>query len=545
MWLGLLMPSKKILVLDAGDAPYPLVVARSLGSAGYNVHLGFSYGSHIFPAFSKYCKGIVFYPDPLYAYDDFLSFFERLAGKYDFIIPTMEKTQLPLSTIKGILEEKGTLVPIPSYDLLKNAVDKAKILEICEQNGINIPKTLLLANAPEIEDVIEKIGIPFIIKTSTEINIPPGPQNRYFVFKDKPTQELFLTAFNRLQKHGPVILQEWIDGIGIGASFIFSKYHKVIAYFGHKRILERFSDGGPSVIAESYLYPDALKNGAKLLKVLKWQGVAMTEFRLGYDGKLYFMELNPRFWGTLPLAIASGVDFPRLLVEHYNSVQENDFPYTIRKKKVFVKALAIPLLLLGSINTKDLVFLRKITRSAFKIFNHGFPFITEFEKFDLTPVIKQLVHAFRSRLSKNNISRLDKVFFGPALSYGKLKKLGIKSIIDLREDHERSRVRVPSGINYYNFPIKDDSAPSVESFSSLISLINRCLQKGNVYVHCRLGRGRAPMVVTAYLISKGLSLETSYQTVYDVRPYSYLNLIQKKGLYDFYKRFYSHNCRKA
>jgi len=533
--------NKKILVLDAGDAPYPLVVARSLGSAGYNVHLGFSYGSHIFNAFSRYCRGIIFYPDPSYAPEDFLSFFERLAGKYDFIIPAMEKTQLPISMIKNILEEKGVLVPIPPYNVLKNAVDKAKMLEICAQNGIDTPKTIILTGVPKIEDVVEKIGVPFIMKASTEINIPPGPQNRYFVFKEKPTQEFFLAAFKRLQKYGPVILQEWIDGIGIGASFILSKYHKIIAYFGHRRILERFPDGGPSVIAESYLYPDALKNGAKLLKMLKWQGVAMTEFRLRYGGKLYFMELNPRFWGTLPLAMASGVDFPRLLVEYYNSVQENDLPHTIRKEKVFVKGLTIPYLLLESIKTKNPIFFRKITSSTFKIFKHGFPFIEEFEKFDLTPVIKQLMHAFRSYFSRKNISRLNGISFGPTLSYERLKKLGFRSIIDLREDHEKSDVIVPSGINYYSFPIKDDSAPNMESFNSLISIMDKCLQRGNVYVHCRLGRGRAPMVVIAYLISKGLTLENAYQTVYDVRPYTYLNLIQKKSLYDFYKDCRLHN----
>jgi predicted ATP-grasp superfamily ATP-dependent carboligase/rhodanese-related sulfurtransferase len=535
------MSSKKILILDAGDAPYPLVVARSLSSAGYNIYLGFSYGSHIFDAFSKYCKGIIFYPDPSYAYDDFLSFFERLAGKCDFIIPAMEKTQLPISMIKDILEEKGTLVPIPPYDVLKNAVDKTKMLEICVQNGINIPKTLVLTDAPKIEDVVEKIGVPFIMKTSTEINIPPGPQNRYFVFKEKPTQEFFLATFKRLQKCGPVILQEWINGIGIGASFILSKYHKIIAYFGHRRILERFPDGGPSVIAESYLYPDALKNGAKLLKMLKWQGVAMTEFRLRYDGKLYFMELNPRFWGTLPLAITSGVDFPRLLVEYYNSAQENYSPHIIQKKKVFVKSLTIPYLLLESIRAKNFTFLRKITSSTFKIFNHGFPFIEEFEKLDLTPVIKQLMHIFQSHLSRKNVSRLNGILFGPALSYEKLKKLGVKSIIDLREDREKSKVSIPHGINYYSFPIKDDSAPEPTSFHVLTSLVDELLQKGNVYVHCRLGRGRAPMVVIAYLISKGLTLETAYQTVYDVRPYTYLNPIQKKSLYDFYKRCRLHD----
>jgi rhodanese-related sulfurtransferase len=256
------------------------------------------------------------------------------------------------------------------------------------------------------------------------------------------------------------------------------------------------------------------------------------------------MELNPRFWGTLPLAIASGVDFPRLLVEYYNSTGENDFPHTIQRKKVFVKSLTIPYLFLGSIRAKNFTFLRKITSSTFKIFNHGFPFIEEFEKLDLAPVIKQLMHIFQSYLSRKNVSRINGILFGPALSYEKLKKLGVKSIIDLREDHEKSKVSIPHGINYYCFPIKDDSAPEPTSFHVLTSLVSECLRKGNVYVHCRLGRGRAPMVVIAYLISKGLTLETAYQTVYDVRPYTCLNPIQKKSLYDFYKRYYSHDCRR-
>ncbi len=185
------MLNKKILVLDAGDAPYSLVVARSLGSAGYDVYLGFSFGSYIFDAFSKYCRGVVFYPDPSYAREDFLSFFEKLAGKYDFIIPTMEKTQLLISMIKDMLEEKGTLVPMPSYDTLKNAVNKVKMLEFCSQIGISIPKTLVLTDAPMIDDVVEKVGIPFIMKTSTEIDIPPGPQHRYFVFRKSLCRNTF------------------------------------------------------------------------------------------------------------------------------------------------------------------------------------------------------------------------------------------------------------------------------------------------------------------------------------------------------------------
>jgi len=40
----------------------------------------------------------------------------------------------------------------------------------------------------------------------------------------------------------------------------------------------------------------------------------MVEFRIDpRDGKPKLMEINPRFWGSLQLAIYSGVDFPYLL----------------------------------------------------------------------------------------------------------------------------------------------------------------------------------------------------------------------------------------
>jgi predicted ATP-grasp superfamily ATP-dependent carboligase len=55
--------------------------------------------------------------------------------------------------------------------------------------------------------------------------------------------------------------------------------------------------------------------GLQLLKALDWFGVAMVEFKLDpRDGIPKLMEINPRFWGSLALAIAAGVNFPLLLL---------------------------------------------------------------------------------------------------------------------------------------------------------------------------------------------------------------------------------------
>ncbi len=52
-----------------------------------------------------------------------------------------------------------------------------------------------------------------------------------------------------------------------------------------------------------------------LMAALRWTGVAMVEFK--HDpatGRSWLMEINGRFWGSIQLAIAAGVDFPWLYV---------------------------------------------------------------------------------------------------------------------------------------------------------------------------------------------------------------------------------------
>jgi len=530
---------RKVLVLDAGEAPYSLTIARSLGSAGYDITLGFPIGAHVFHGFSKYCKKCTFYPDPSYALKDFLSFIKSITYEYDCIIPAMEKTQLAISLIKDFLENKKVLVPIPNYETLRKAVDKVNILDIASNLKIPVPRTIIAVNEKELIDAINKIGYPFIMKVSTEINIPPGPGNRYFVVenKSKSFKDIIL-KFKLLRRYGSVIIQQYIKGVGVGVSFMFSKSHKLIAVFGHRRVLEQFKEGGPSVIAETYYNIDAIKLGYKLLRALNWQGVAMVEFKLGQNGELYFMELNPRFWGTLPLAIASGVDFPRLLVENYDSSVWNR-PVYAKRKVVFIKVGDLLHLLIKLPEEKRFLGITKsIFKALLQIARCRKLLLFELERTDLRPAIKQLFHVISRHFSRNKMSKVNKIFFGPQLSYRKIfSKIDVNAIIDLREHEEilKNKINVPlKKITYINFPIKDDLAPNLRDFLKLIDIIDKLHKNGPLYIHCRVGRGRAPMVTIAYLISKGVSIEYAYLAVYKARPYTYVNFLQRRAIYNIY-----------
>jgi predicted ATP-grasp superfamily ATP-dependent carboligase len=52
-----------------------------------------------------------------------------------------------------------------------------------------------------------------------------------------------------------------------------------------------------------------------LCRELKWTGIAHLDFVAdGTGSKAYLLEMNPRFWGALDLAVKNGFDFPRALV---------------------------------------------------------------------------------------------------------------------------------------------------------------------------------------------------------------------------------------
>ena len=109
------------------------------------------------------------------------------------------------------------------------------------------------------------------------------------------------------------LIQEYIHGDGYGVEVLFN-HGEPRAIFMHRRLREYPITGGASTLRES-INNEKMKNIAlDLMEGLEWHGVAMVEFKLDEkDGEPKLMEVNGRFWGSLPLSIASGVDFPYLL----------------------------------------------------------------------------------------------------------------------------------------------------------------------------------------------------------------------------------------
>ena len=321
----------RVLVTD-GHFRKTLAAVRSLGQKGVHVTVGErTFLNTSF--FSKYCAQRLVYPSPRQAPDQFIEFFvkEIKRNRYDCLFPMEEETLLPLVKYHSDIS-RYTYLLSPDGKKIEFTRDERNLMQFAETHGIPTPKTFRIAPEPfkvegsrtsnEAEDrsasgsltnltrVVGEIPIPAVIKP----RISSGSLGIVYVKK----REDLLSSYRRVHEQFPFpIVQEWIpDGGGTyGLSALFDEASNVKAAFVHKKLRMFPVQGGPSTLGEGVEHPQIMESGLSLLRSLNWVGVGMAEFKIDpRDGIPKLMEVNPRFWGSLQLAIVSGVDFPYLML---------------------------------------------------------------------------------------------------------------------------------------------------------------------------------------------------------------------------------------
>ncbi len=197
---------------------------------------------------------------------------------------------------------------IPNIECINIANDTNKLLDIAREIGIPVPDTTTLQTDETIEELSLRIKYPVVIKYRQGELLKLGPEKRYKIVHNSTDFVSIFSVMHKLQEYP--LVQEYISGDGFGVSAVFDKAGEPIEVFCHKRLREYPVSGGPSCFCESFWDEKMVNYAVKLLKTLKWQGVAMVEFKGDPEGRLALMEINPRIWGSFPLTLAAGLDFP-------------------------------------------------------------------------------------------------------------------------------------------------------------------------------------------------------------------------------------------
>jgi uncharacterized protein (TIGR01244 family) len=132
-----------------------------------------------------------------------------------------------------------------------------------------------------------------------------------------------------------------------------------------------------------------------------------------------------------------------------------------------------------------------------------------------------------------------------AAQFADLKKLGIKTIIDLRKDSvaEAADEARAAGLNYINIPLTTQKAATAEQIEYFLKLVN---DQANwpVFVHCKGGRHRTGEMTAIYRITRdGWTAKQAYEEMkkYDFEDGFFYPRSLRKFVFSYYEQFASQN----
>lgn len=236
-------------------------------------------------------------------------------GSYDLLMPFGNHAchQAALAQ-EEISKRTRLLVPAIQNHLI--AFDKSLTYQRCLEIGIPVPKTITdVPLSGEYDPLAHGLQFPLVIKTKSGSGVKSGVR---FVEKpqdfEKSLSEIYGTYASRgFNDDYRPILQEFIPG-SIHDACITAQNGIILTFLSQVRHLMYPISGGVGAI-NTTTHNDALFELVKpLVKSLNWSGPAQIEFKFDERDRQYkLIEINPKLWGTLDLAIQSGVNFPLVI----------------------------------------------------------------------------------------------------------------------------------------------------------------------------------------------------------------------------------------
>lgn len=305
-------------------------------------------------------------PDPLTDSSGYcLAIAEIVRTKHiDVIFPMTEQSVYCLNRLRGTLDQQ-VILACASPEKMESVSNKYKLFQLAEKLGVAIPETIYVSDTDDFKKKCNHISsFPVVVKPAFSKIQEHGKMLSAGVMYAKDKNELQQLYLSNPALRYPSMIQEMIVGEGTGLFTLFDHDHH-LALFSHRRILEKPPSGGVSVLSESVVLDDEMVGAArKLLSSIQWNGIAMVEFKRDVkDGRAKLMEINGRFWGSLQLAISSGVNFPALCLDYYLG----------KKPSVLLKDYTVGHKLKWSLGMLDHLIIRIVKRNQFVNLPPGTP----------------------------------------------------------------------------------------------------------------------------------------------------------------------------
>lgn len=304
-------PHPKALLLGI-DTPIGLSIIRELGRQGVEVH-GIAHHPNAIGLRSRYLtKGYIRGPSDADLIAQLSELGELHTGS---LLLAISETDIDLlNRHQDALKSLKLLVP--SADKMAIVTNKHLCQSYASRVGLSVPETYQITRLQELSALGGKLQYPLVLKwpnpnQAAQLLSPLGlsVEKSHYCHGEEELHR-YMAQFQEAE-YFPLI-QSFCPGYGLG-QFVFLHNGEPIRKFQHRRLREWPPEGGFSSACEVVPlseHEDLMQKSVALLRSLNWEGAAMIEYRFDpASRRATFLEINGRFWGSLPLAYHAGAAF--------------------------------------------------------------------------------------------------------------------------------------------------------------------------------------------------------------------------------------------
>lgn len=318
--------TERMLVLDA-NRNCTLSFARSLRRHGVDVTAGGR--SRVSRAgLSRATDRDYVYPDPT---RDTRRFVDHLVGflegnDHAAVVPLTDPTTSVLSRHRDEIAATGATPGVEEWETFLAANDKGELADLATELSVPTPDTFVPESLDDVVERAEGLSYPVLVKPRlTSVADADGGYRESRIssvnYAESPT-ELVSTYRSLLEadaddRRRPPIVQEVVPGTTMATAALADE-GDVVACFQEERLRTYPVDGGVGALRAGVREPEMLRHATRVVDALEWTGPIYVEFMKLPGGSFRLIEVNGRYWGSLALAVNSGVDFPWL---HYRQLR--------------------------------------------------------------------------------------------------------------------------------------------------------------------------------------------------------------------------------
>ena len=309
-------------IIVPASSPNAYAVARGLRAASIPV-IALDHCSNAPLRHSRFCK-FRLCPDAVQSELGFTEYLAELAGGLrakPVVFPTQDLHQFLLCRNRPSLEDK-VIFSFMDCDAALDCLDKRRMYPKAIASGLTVPETFFPSDPEELSRYACSLRrYPYIVKPAAKFELRDGSiQSNFLFYRKYETKALrcsdagqLLRTFTDVWETGlSAVVQEEIGGptTNLWAIDFYADRNSSITHHHTGRKIRQYpSDFGTCTLGRSEERRELVDLAGPLVRKLGFRGIGNIEFK-ERDGRLYFLEINPRAWQWLHLASASGVNLP-------------------------------------------------------------------------------------------------------------------------------------------------------------------------------------------------------------------------------------------